>query len=239
MSTSLPVLRRSVVAVSVAGAAALGLGGLLLQPELPGEAAAYVELLAGSPTAALGVQLFAWSQVLWAIGLIGAGHLVAYRAPVLGVLGALLSGLGAFGHAVFSGAMLLQLSLVSDAASAIAAYEASTGPLFIPFLMCGLGGTVLGLVLIAAGLIRGRLAPLWVPIAPMVWVVVEFVLPNFVDWAAYLSVVVGVIAFAGLTVTVWRSGRDVWTTATEASRGQSQPQAPVAVRAMKHTSQTP
>lgn len=217
MSTFLPTVRRVTVSVSIALAAVLSLGGLLLQPAFPDQPAEFIALLAGSPTAALGVQLFVWSQLFWAIGLVGAGHLVARRARVLGLLGAIFGALGAFGHAVYGGTQVLLVAVADDTDTALAVMEVTQSAPFIPFLITGLAATVLGYIFIAIGLIRGHSAPLWVPIALLVWVVVEFVLPNFVDWSNYLSLVLGIIAFAGVAVTVWRSDRAVWATAAEAA----------------------
>lgn len=232
MNTFLPDFRRIVVALSVAAAIVLGFGGLLLQPTFLDDPAAHIELLASSPTAMLGVQTYVWSQVFWAIGLVGAGHYVSQRAPVLGLLGAVFSGLGAFGHAVYGGAMVLQVAVAADADTALTVLETAESAPFLPFMIAGLVATVLGIVLIGIGLIRGRLAPLWLPIALLVWVVVEFVLSSFVDVTTYLSVVIGVIAFAGLTVTLWRSDRTMWATAAESAGApdRSQPQTPEVTR---------
>lgn len=217
MSRSLPTLRRTVVAVSTAAGAILGLGGLLLQPTFPDDPAAYIDILANSPTAAIGVQLYVWSQVFWVIGLVGAGHIVSRRAPVFGVLGALLIGLGAFAHTVYGGVMVLDVAIAADPDAATAVMEASQSGAFLPFLAVGLVGTVLGIALLAIGLIRSRVAPLWVAVALLAWVVIEFVLTNFIDWATYASIALGIIAFVGLAVALWRSDRAEWETVAEAS----------------------
>ncbi|WP_164863598.1 hypothetical protein [Agromyces sp. LHK192] len=219
---SLPSFRRSTVAISVAAGAWIGLGSLLIQPAIPEDPSEYVGVLANSPGAAVGIQLFVASQVFWAIGLVGFGHLAARRSRVLATFGAALSGLGAFGHAVYGGALLLQLALAgSDPDAAASALAVGESTVFVPYLVLGLAGTVLGLVLLAVAAIRARIAPLWVPIALLAWVVVEFVLPNFVAWSSYLSLVVGVVVFGALAVAVWRSGLDDWR--TEAESGATEP----------------
>src|SRR6187549_3496945 len=76
-------LRRAVVAVSVAAGAGIGLGSLLLQPVMPDDPAEFVATLASSPGAGIGMQLFVFSQLFWAIGLVGVGHLASRRAPIL------------------------------------------------------------------------------------------------------------------------------------------------------------
>jgi hypothetical protein len=210
-------VRRAVVAVSVAAGAGIGLGSLLLQPVMPDDPAEFAATLASSPGAGIGMQLFVFSQLFWAVGLIGVGHLASRRAPVLATLGAVLSGLGAFGHAVYGGAMLTQLALASNTDAAVAAVLASETTIFLPYFVGGLLGTTLGLVLIAVAAMRARVAPLWVTIGLLVWVAIEFALPSLVDWSKYLSFVVGVTVFGGLAVAVWRSDLNTWRTAAETS----------------------
>ena len=215
-------LRRAVVAVSVAAGAGIGLGSLLLQPVMPDDPAEFVATLASSPGAGIGMQLFVFSQLFWAIGLVGVGHLASRRAPILATLGAVLSGLGAFGHAVYGGAMLTQLALASNTDAAVAAVLASETAIFLPYFVGGLVGTTIGLALIAVAAMRARVAPLWVTIGLLVWVTIEFVLPSLVEWSKYLSFVIGVIVFGGLAVAVWRSHLDAWRTVAEASSADAE-----------------
>ncbi|GAA2043668.1 hypothetical protein GCM10009819_32930 [Agromyces tropicus] len=222
-SSALPSVRRALVAGSLVVAIATAVVGILLHPAFPEEPSEYVELLAGSATAAIGLQLFLWSQVFWAVGLIGLAHAASHRSPVLGTLGALFSGLGAFGHAAFGGASLVTLGMAryavesGDVDAAQAALGATQGGDFVPFLLAGLGGTVLGVVLIAVALLRSAVAPRWVAIALLAWTVVEFVLPNFLDgaWVTYTSLVLGLVAFTGAAVAVLRGGSGAWTTVLE------------------------
>ncbi|WP_438855433.1 hypothetical protein [Agromyces sp. M3QZ16-3] len=226
MSTSraLPSVRRMLVAVSLAAAIVLSVVGILLQPEFPDDPTAYVEMLAGSASAGAGLQLFLWSQVFWAIGLIGLAHAASHRAPVIATMGAVVSGLGAFGHAAYGGASLVTLGVARYAAesgdldAAQAAFGATQGGDFVPVLLVGLGGTVLGVILVAVALLRSAVAPRWVAIAMLAWTVVEFVLPNFLAgaWITYTSLVLGVIAFTGAAVAVLRGGSRAWTTVLEA-----------------------
>ncbi|MFC9919827.1 hypothetical protein [Agromyces binzhouensis] len=226
MSTSraLPSVRRLLVAGSLVAAIALAAVGMLLQPEFPDDPSRYVEMLAGSASAAIGLQLFLWSQVFWAIGLVGLAHAESHRSPVLGSLGAVFSGLGAFGHAAYGGANLVTLGVARYAAesgdldAAQAAFGATQGGDFVPYLLAGLAGTVLGVILVAVALLRSAVAPRWVAIVLLAWVVVEFVLPNFLSgaWVTYTSLVLGVIAFTGAAVAVLRGGSGAWTTVLEA-----------------------
>lgn len=231
MSRALPSVRRVLVAVSLVAAIGLSIIGILLQPEFPDEPGEYVELLAGSTTAVVGLQLFLWSQVFWAIGLVGLAHAASHRSPVLATLGAVFSGLGAFGHAAYGGASLVTLGMARYAAesgdldAAQAAFGATQGGDFVPYLLAGLGGTVLGVILVAVALLRSAIAPRWVAILLLAWTAVEFVLPNFLSgaWVTYTSLVLGVIAFTGAAVAVLRSGSGAWTTMLEAGARQSAP----------------
>ncbi|WP_353813276.1 hypothetical protein [Agromyces sp. SYSU T00266] len=227
MSTSraLPSVRRVLVAGSLVVAIATAVAGILLQPEFPDDPSRYVELLAGSTSAAIGLQLFLWSQVFWAIGLVGLAHAASHRSPALATLGAVFSGLGAFGHAAYGGASLVTLGMAryavesGDLDAAQAAFAATQGGDFIPYLLAGLGGTVLGVILVAVALLRSAVAPRWVAIALLAWTVTEFVLPNFLSgaWIGYASLVLGLIAFTGAAVAVLRGGSGAWTTVLEAA----------------------
>jgi hypothetical protein len=204
-ATGLARLRRSVASVSVALGAWVALAGFLLLPGGPD----------GSAAAVIVMQLYILSQLFWAIGMLGLGHLVGRRAPVLGIVGSTLAALGVLGHAVIGGTILVRMALTPDAeAAAAAAFESAA---LIPYLALGLLGTAAGLIVLAVGMMRSRTAPLWVPITLIVWVLVEFVLPNFVEWATYLSMVVGVIGFGAAAVAVWRSPLERWQTADEAA----------------------
>ncbi|GAA1059418.1 hypothetical protein [Agromyces bracchium] len=227
MSTSraLPSVRRGLVAGSLVAAIVLAAVGMLLQPEFPDDPSEYVELLAGSASAAVGLQLFLWSQVFWAIGLVGLAHATSHRSPVLAALGAVFSGLGAFGHAAFGGASLVTLGMAryalesGDLDAAQAAFATTQGGDFVPYLLAGLAGTVLGVILVAVALLRSAVVPRWVAIALLAWTVVEFLLPNFLSgaWITYTSLVLGVIAFTGAAVAVLRGGVGAWTTVLEAA----------------------
>lgn len=199
MSAShLPAVRRGVVAASIAIAPLLTLGGVL----------------APTDNAVIGFQLFLFAQVLWAVGLVGLGHLASGRSPIIGTLGAVLALLGAFGHAITGGARMLASMLPDDTVDdAFAAAESAS---FVPFLALGLFGTVLAYVLLGVAIIRARIAPLWVPIALFVWVAAEFALSGLTAWSPYAAMTLGVVVFIALAVCVWRSPMAPWRTESEA-----------------------
>lgn len=202
-TTGFARLRRSVVGASVALGAWMALAGFLLQPNG----------LDGSPAAVIGMQLYVFSQLFWAIGMLGIGHLVCRRAPVLGIVGSVLVAVGVLGHAVIGGTILLRTGLTPAAEAAASAAGVSAA--LIPYLVMGLLGTAAGLIVLAIGMLRSRTAPLWVALTLIAWVLIEFVLPNFVEWATYLSMVIGVIGFGAAAVAVWRSPLARWQTADE------------------------
>ncbi|MGR2753435.1 hypothetical protein [Agromyces arachidis] len=230
MSTSraLPSVRRVLVAGSLVAAIATAVVGILLRPEFPDDPAEYVELLGGSTPVAIGLQLFLWSQVFWAIGLVGLAHAASHRSPVLATIGGVFSGLGAFGHTAYGGASLVTLGMAryavesGDVDAAQAAFATTQGGDFIPYLLAGLAGTVLGVVFVAAALLRSAVAPRWVAIALLAWTVAEFVLPNFLSaaWVTYTSLLLGVIAFTAAAVAVLRGGAGAWTTVLEAGASE-------------------
>lgn len=218
MSASLAPVRRTVVAGSIVAAALLGLGNLFAHPLLPDDPAAAADVLSTTPAVAIGMQLYVFSQLFWAIGLIGCAHLASGRSKVFALAAAALVSLGAFGHSVAAGMLLTKLALAAtDPDAMVSAARASEGGIFAPYLLMGLVGTVIGLIMLAVALIRSRVTPLWVPIALLSWVLVEFVASGFVGWATYLSIVVGLIVYAGLALAVWRSDPSAWTTAAETS----------------------
>lgn len=227
-SVALPAIRRVTVAASLVAGITLAAISLLLQPEFPDDPAEYLDRLAESTLAPIGLQLFVLSQVFWAVGLVGLGHAASRRSPVFGTLGAVFGALGAFGHAVYGGATLVTFSMAryaaegGDADAAQAAFDSTQGGAFIPYLVFGLFGTILGMVLIAVALLRSGIAPRWVPIAVLAWVVIEFLLPNVLPgvWTTYLSLVVGLVAFAGAALAILRGGSGPWTTVAESAPEQ-------------------
>ena len=73
-------------------------------------------------------------------------------------------------------------------------------PTLLPFMVAGLLGTVLGVLLLSIAWWRSRTAPRWV--APMLWafLVVEFVGSNLSAWATYLSVLLYLVSVCTVAV---------------------------------------
>lgn len=221
-------LVRSAVAASLVVGAGLSITSILTMPDFSGDPAAWLREIAAAPgTSALSAVTFAVSQLLGAVGLLGVAHLLASRTPVLAPAGAVLVLLGAFGHAVYGGVNLTMLAMADGDPAALEVHAAAidrvqSGPA-VPFMAAGLLGTVLGFVLLAAAIWRGRLGPRWLGPAIVLWVLVEFVGSSFSEWAGHASGLLYVAVFVALTVEVWRSSPAHWCTAAESRRRTAVP----------------
>src|SRR5919106_3087278 len=196
---------RFLVAASLIATALLNVGSMLLGPGLPTDPAGRLAALANAGASATASGLmFAFSQLPFAVGMIGLAVWLRPASSKLATTGGNLALLGAFGHAVWAGVMLLELVMAADepnrAIHAELLADVESSPVFIPFLLFGLAGTVLGVLLISIALWRSRREPRW--IAPTLWafLVVEFVGSNVSDWATYLSGTLYAAALIALAV---------------------------------------
>lgn len=149
---------------------------------------------------------------------LGLAHLLRQRAPVVSNLGATLMVLGAFGHTVHGGGVLLTIQMAADqdhrSTHAAVLDEFMSSPAGI-FSVIGLLGTVLGLVVLAIGIWRVGLGPRWVAPVLGAFLALEFVgsavspIAGGVAGALYLS------AFIALALTIWRSPLEAWQLRTE------------------------
>lgn len=99
----------------------------------------------------------------------------------------------------------------------------SPGPVF-PFTATGTLAMVLGYVLLGVALIRSKLGPLWIGIALIAWVPLEFAGSALGPWMTYVSGLVFVGVFGVLAVLVLRSSVGHWQTAIEAESASELPQ---------------
>ncbi|GAA4431927.1 hypothetical protein GCM10023169_37040 [Georgenia halophila] len=210
---------RILTAVALVATALLSLLWTLLEPPLPAEGLLTALADGGTSVAASGL-LFAFAQLLFAVGMVGLGCWLRSASPRLAATGASFGVLGAFGHTLWAGVMLVQIVMAADAANhdvhaaLVADLEASL--LFLPFSMLGLAGTVLGVLLLSIALWRSRRAPRWA--APALWafLLVEFVGTSLSDWATYVSGVLYLAAFAALAARIATERADVPTPAPTA-----------------------
>ncbi|MDV3223056.1 hypothetical protein [Intrasporangium sp.] len=186
-----------------------------LMPDFSGGSTDRLEAIAAAGTSAtVSAMLFTIAQLFFAIGVVGVARVVGDRAPVLAALGATAAVLSAFGHAVYGGVGLTMVDMAKDTANheAYAAVLAAgeTG-LMIPFLVMGLLGTVLAIVLTAAALWRSRVAARWLPAALVGFVVLEFAGSALSEWASYaagLLFLVGFLSLAGIVARAPERLRD-------------------------------
>lgn len=219
--TNTATFRRSAAAAGLVTASITMAVSTVLAPEFP---SAYVDRLAameaGGTSATVSALAFTLAQLPLLAGLLGIGHLLRRRAPRLSNIGTSLAVLGAFGHSVVGGVMLVELELAQDVANRSTHAEVlaglESGPI-VPFMAMGLIGTVLGVLLLSVGVFRAGVGPRWV--GPTLWafLLVEFAGSAVSAWAAHLAVILYCAAFAGLAVTIARSPESSWAIAHEES----------------------
>jgi hypothetical protein len=159
--------------------------------------------------AAISAFLFTATQLPWLVAVVGVAWLAHRGSSRFATAGGTLAVLGAFGHAVFGGAMIVTVLMARDVADrAVMADLLKTiefSGLLVPFMAAGLLGTVLGTLLLGVALWRSRAVPRWVPLVLWAFLVVEFVGSNLSDYAAYLSALCLLLAFGALAHRVWTS----------------------------------
>ena len=206
--------RRTAAFIGLVGSAALLLVSTAFQPEFP---SGFEERLAaideGGTGAAVSAITFTLAQLFLLAGVLGIGHLLRSRTPLLSNLGTSLALIGAFGHSVYGGVSLVMLEMASDTANtevhAGILETVESGPA-IAFMAAGLIGTVVGLLLLSMGIWRARLEPRW--LAPALWVflVVEFAGSALSEWSSLVSTVIYAVVMTTLGVMVLRSDASTW-----------------------------
>jgi len=206
--------RRLLTAGCLVSTALLSAVSVLLQPDLGDSTEQRLALVddAGR-VAAVSVGAFVLAQLPFLGAVLGLGHLLRSRAPRLANIAPTVAVVGGFGHAVFGGAMLLGVTMAGQPGSREPYAEAldtfESGPAMI-FAAMGLLGTVLGVLLLAAGLWRAQVGPRWVPAALVGFVVVEFAGTALTTWASPVSSALYVIAFVALAATVRATRDEAW-----------------------------
>lgn len=216
---NIPSFRRGAVAASMVATAVLMLCSVVLQPDFPDTHRDRLAAIdAAGTSAAVSAITFTLAQLPFLIAMLGAAHLLRRRTPVLSALTALFGLLGGFGHTVFGGISLVMLSMAADQANRAAhadvlgAVESGAGA---PFMGMGLLGTVLGVLMLAIGLGRGRVGPRWLPYVLGAFLLVEFVGAGLSEWASSLAAALYLVALVTLAVVTRRSPLTEWSTPTE------------------------
>ncbi len=197
--------RRTAAATGLVVAAVLSVAWVVLQPPFPASYEARLAAIDDAGTsAAVSAALFAGSQLPMLAAVLGIAHLLRAGAPVLSNIGGLLAVVGCFGHAVFGGVALVSVVMSGDVARrsdyATLLEQVESSPIMV-FAVLGFVGTVLGLLLLAAGLWRAQVAPRWVPGLIVAFLVVEFAGSGLSDYASYVSGSLLLVAFVALART--------------------------------------
>lgn len=179
----------------------------------------YAALAGNERTIRLAGLLFIVSAVLTVPALGGMVHLLRRRGVVLGHIGAGLVLIGSLGHMGYA-TWQLTLSYVPnepDREAMIAYLDRSStvsDVILLPMLIC----ISLGLILLALGLRRARLVPLWVPLLTGSVVLVEMVMEALLTdpgkWPAVVIWALALIAFGYVGLRVLRMTRAQWCLAT-------------------------
>jgi len=117
----------------------------VLAPDFPGTAEALLAEIdsAGTP-AAVSAFAFTLAQLPLLAGLLGIGHLLRSRAPILSNVGAWLGVVGVIGHSVYGDVTMVQLDMAADTANhevhADILRSVESGPA-VAFMAMGLLGT--------------------------------------------------------------------------------------------------
>ncbi len=147
--------RRLALAASLILAPALSVLWVVLQPPAPTSTAEGLgNLSANLANSTLAAFAFTLSQLPFILAALGVSHVISRRAPVLAALGAGFAVLGGFGHAVLGGAQLVQLGMAADTSHRAVYVGLLDGGMPWPLNALMLGGTlgtVLGIILMAAG----------------------------------------------------------------------------------------
>jgi hypothetical protein len=213
--------RRGAAAIGLVTNALLMTISVMVAPESP---SGFNERLAAIDAAGtqgkISAVTFALAQLPLLAGVLGIGHLLRGRAPILSNLGTSLAVIGGFGHSVFGGLSMAFLAMAADqqnrATHATLMQRIESGPA-VAFMAMGLLGTVLGIMLLAIGLWRAKVASRWAAPVLGAFLVVGFAGSAVSDRAEQWSVIFYLVAFTALAVTIWRSPTEGWRQGVDAT----------------------
>lgn len=203
--------RRLAATASLVLAPVLALLFTALSPPFPDSAAERLAGFADGPTPAVSAVAFLLMQLPMLVAILAIGRLLIPRAPRLSAWGTALAVIGCFGHVVFGGISLVYLVMAHDevnrAVYADLMDRIESSPMML-FAAAGFVGTALGLLLLAVGLFRARIGPVWVGPALGGFLVLDFVAGNFTDYAFYLGVVLFAAALWAIADVIRRAPAD-------------------------------
>jgi hypothetical protein len=222
--------RHHSAAIGLLTGAILSTISVITAPEFP---AGFQERLAAINAAgAVSSLAFTLAQLPLLVGVLGIGHLLRSRAPILSNLGTSLAVIGVFGHSVVGGLSMAYLAMAADeqnrSAHAALMEGIESGPVRL-FMAMGLLGTVVGVLLLAIGLWRAQVPPRWAAASLGAFLLVAFAGSALSDRAELVSLVFYLPAFTALAVTLWRSPTEAWRSGTDVGA----PMPPVAAEAVR------
>ncbi len=202
------LVARRVAALSLVLTAVLMIASTALAPPFAGGGTGQlVAINAAGASAVVSSMCFTLAQLFFVVGMVGIGHLLRHRTPLLATLGSALAVVGGFGHTVHGGVVMVQLGMASDVANhatyAAVLQQLQSGPA-ATFMLMGLLGTVLGILVLGIGLFRSRMVPRWIPVALWLFLALEFVGSSISEWAVLVSGVFYVVALVGVALVMWR-----------------------------------
>jgi hypothetical protein len=162
--------------------------------------------------------IFMVSAILTVPAALGLAHLLRQRGAVLGHLGAACLVIGAFGHMGYAVWQLMVARAAGPGAAALIVYldrTAAVTPVLVPLMVL----LDVGLVLLAAGLLRARAVPGWAPWLTIVTVAADFAIqftsvtatwPVTAVWAAL------VVSFGAIGLRVLSMPPAEWAAASQA-----------------------
>ncbi len=203
-----PVVPPKLAVLCLIATVGLTAASAALMPDLPDTNAGLLQTLAAAPAqAAAAAACFAMSQLFLIGAVLTIGDIARAGAPRLIGTGMVLTLIGAFGHSVFGGLRLALFGMLDDSGRAqyTAALDRTYDSPVMLFAAMGLLGTVLGLLLLAIGLLRSRAVAPWIPTCLIGFLVVEFVGANLSSWASLAAVGLYAAALLGIAATVTRT----------------------------------
>ena len=200
---------RLVAATCLVATALLSTVSVLLQPEFAADPADRLAAMDESGTSGtISLLTFVFAQLPFLVAVVAIALLARAASPRLSVAGGVLATIGGFGHAVFGGIALAYLAMSSDVADRAVLAEVVTrvesGPALV-FMASGLLGTVIGLILLGIALFWSHVVPRWIPLSLWAFLVMEFVLTNFTEWASPMAALLYLAAFGGIAVQLMRA----------------------------------
>ncbi len=199
---------RLVAATCLVVTALLSTASMMLEPEFVADPADRLAAIDRSgATGTISLLAFVLAQLPFLVAVMAIAHLARTGSPRLAAAGGALAVIGGFGHAVFGGIGLAYLAMSADVANRAAMAEVTTriegGPAVV-FMASGLLGTVIGLVLLGIALLRSGAVARWIPWALWAFLVMEFVLSNFTQWAAPAAGLLYLAVFTAIAVQLVR-----------------------------------